>query len=47
LSCIFSEGNRDIDVVLTSKDDGFREVWRLKLDPEAPTKVSLTTTPEN
>jgi hypothetical protein len=44
--CIFPSGNGYINVVLDLEDDGFK-VRRFKLDPEAPTKASLTLAPEN
>jgi hypothetical protein len=47
LSCTFPEGNRYIDVVWIGIDNGFREVRKIKLDSKAPTKILLTTTPEN
>jgi hypothetical protein len=44
LSCIFPSGNGYIDVLLIGLDDGFEEVWKIKLDPK---EVSLTTISEN
>jgi hypothetical protein len=44
LSRRFLSGNWYIDVVLAWRNHEFAEARRLKLDPEAPTKVSLTTT---
>jgi hypothetical protein len=46
LACKFPSGNGYIDVVLTWEDDGFTKIRRFKLDPEAPTKVSLIIAPK-
>jgi hypothetical protein len=44
LSCTFPEGNWYIDVVLTRRNHSKpAETQRFKLDPGAPTKVSLAT----
>jgi hypothetical protein len=47
LSFTFPSGNGYIDVVLAWLDGGFREVWKIKLDPEASTKIPLTMAPKN
>jgi hypothetical protein len=47
LICTFPEGNGCFDVLLTWKNDGFTKVQSFKLDPEAPTKVSLTIATKN
>jgi hypothetical protein len=44
LSRRFPSGNWYIDVLLAWRDHEFAEARRFKLDSEAPTKVSLTTT---
>jgi hypothetical protein len=46
-SCTFPKGNRTIRLLLDFFQYQPTVVRELKLDPEAPTKISLTTTPEN
>jgi hypothetical protein len=43
LSCIFPEGNRYIDIELTWSSNKTPKVWKIKLDPEVPTKALFTT----